>query len=740
MKFQEFKITYNGTETTLTINPGGWAENGQKWQRDRIYHGVFQTATVDTFRFSTKSGGGGDIILAAYEADDIKALVTVEVSNYNPQTGGYDVSYTGRLNFDVDQFKIDPYDRFVEVGFIQSGDIQNFLNRDEIDLNLRDNVSLDGVTITDVDSDNITFKGISVNSQAQAQGLYNGSVNFNSETTEKRILFTEGTEQINEIGDRYQLNSGSETIYTNDLTTNSILRVGVLAAERDQLIRAQRAFFPPLGTITIQVGYVLRDSDDDNLLSGNVFQYVQDLSTAPLATEKIFTFPMSIDDGSGGHSFIDVTVPASGYLELYTSISYTPRPGNDGSEIGVLEYDQILPTNILIYEKSTSIGDTSVNGWFSEEVFTKIFRLILSNDDVYYSTFTGKASSTLQSYSENGDAALDFVTHGYNIRGYPNRQIITNLREAFQSFDGMNNLMMGYDYQNNRFYIEKKEAAYDSENILFDLGEVKSLKISPYKDAYVNKVMAGYDDEADYEEFQGATAFNLKSDYSIDQPVKSDLKMRSTYRTESIEMEIARRYPYVNFASTDTDQDEKIFVVRTDGSETIQGGTNLSGFAGIEERYNIALTPRENVIRWGNFLRAMHWKEGSFTVKFTAAKKAVNISYQNSNGDQVNEQDDIDSSELGTLRLFNPQYYEFEGVFDLEKAEAIKQNPHGLINFTYLGEPYSIFIDELQSKDYDKLADYKGIAFNAQDAVEMIWNDTTDIDALFEDEQQILFD
>lgn len=732
MKQQEFILTYGSESLTLDDNPDGWSRNGQSWERNKPLHGVFQSKTIDTFRFTRSAIGGGDFIYDAYLIDDLKTVIIVDVYDYNPQTGGYDISYSGLLNFEVDELRIER--DFIEIGFIQSSNIQDFLTRNELDIDVRQNESVDGVTVSDVDTSTITYKAINIYSYAESDGDQDGEVIHDQYSAASvAIYYSEIQEIANEISDRYQLNSGGATIYENDLSTVSEINIGFKAISNDSEVFLERTSdLAPYALIRIDFRLVLKDSLGAVVSNQSIYQ--QDVGQVVPSGGITLPVPIAISDADLNHVYYTLSVPVGGTVEFYTLVSKLSINNAKAT------YTQDLPMNIRIQEKSTSVGDSDVSGYFPEEIFTKLFRLYTSSEDIFYSEFFGKVASTLQSYSEDGTGAFVHTTTGYNLRQFPDKQFVVNFMDYFMTLNSIYNLMCGYDYTNNRFFIEQKSAAYDAETILFDLGEITDeLIITPYKDAYYNEISGGYEEDGDYEQFQGTGEFNLNSNYSIDQPVKNKLKIRAKYNTDSMTAESARRYPYTNYASTDTKQDDKIVLVNSDGNETIQGGEDLAGVAGIEERYNIAFTPRENLIRWGNFIKSGLWKEGTFTIKFTSAKKSVNITYKNQNGEIVNEFDNISSSELPDLRLFNPQYLGFKSIFGLDKAEAIKANPHGLINFSFNGEALSGFIDQIQSQNYNKQATYKLIGYIPQNA-EMIWDDETEINAIFEDEQQIIFD
>lgn len=744
MAIQKFILKYGAEEETLIDNPDGWAENGQMWQRHKEYHGVFQSYTANTFRFGRKAGQGGDFIYDKYLLDDIKTIVLIEIYDRNPQTDDFDISYTGLLNFDPEKLRIER--DFIEIGFVQNSDIQKFITNDEIELNIKSLFGLDGTAINDFLNSpaEITFKGINLMLIVEEYGLFTGYIYFNDVPgyeghpyylSETDIYYFGSVVIANEIGDRLltnELDGDDRTIeiYQNETEFETeIIFTNVDSYDHNSYIEFTNhggGYAKVTMSITLQV------YDSEDILVGQDVLWWEEFIDDTIAGVHKHYINYDISDliDTPEATGIYWSVPAGGRMLLFTRV--TPEVGTWLSV--QCELVQNLENWLSFIEKSPTIGDTTNSGYFTHELFTRCFQQILSKEDGFYSGFFGRTDSEFISYSGNGPGSLDFVIDGWNLRQFLNHQFIVEFKKLFQTFDGICNLMLGYDKANERFYIEKKEEAFKNDLIMFDIGEVSELVITPYKNAYFNEIEAGYEEKGDYEEVQGIYEINLNQSYAINIPVKETLKIKAPYNTDSIGMELARRKPYSAYASQDTKYDEKIYVVRTDGSETIQGGEDLEGFIGIEERYNICFTPRENTIRWANFIKSGLWKEGTILLKFQAATKSIDIIYKNQNGDIVDEFDNITDSDLLDIRLFDPQYYEFEGVFNLNFKEKLDDNPHGLIKFTFDENNYIGFIDELQTQDYNRKAKYKLIAYETAEGENKLFMD--DDPALFMDDDE----
>jgi hypothetical protein len=746
MKSQQFKLTYYPTtgsseDETLTINPDGWADNGQSWQRDRIYHGVFQSYTVESFRFARKSGGGGDFIYEKYSLDDLKTNIQVEVSDLNPQTNGYEVSYTGKLNFDPDKINITR--DYFEIGFVQSGILQNMITRDEIEVDISQNVSLDGVTMNEFSSSPklIAFNPINIARSFILNGNFNYAFRIGN-STPSSIYFNPGTT----IESKYQ----AEQIITSNIGDALIVSQEDPQADRSKYWYENTAdegnfsvkFKDP---IVSSDSVLLRFEKDNTSLPANASVTIKVVLTiAPAVgtptTRDIFTKTVTRNPADSWpydeyveFDFSDLVDEAPTLIpETQLGLNIEILGDNAFWDNTTMRYFGSLVVRFDMYDISPGATATKVTSYHPYEAFTRILQLITSEESTFYSEYFGRTDSEFETYSATLGTGIngknDAITTGWNLRRYPDRPFTVNLRQLFQTFDSIYNLGFSYDTENERFYIERKEEFYQIDTLLFDLGEVSNLVIKPYKEAYINDYSAGYDNDGKYEELQGVNEINVKSKWSSFVPVKETLSAtRGRYNTDSLGMEFSRRKDYTLYSSEDTDYDNNIYIARTEYSggqwQTKQGLDTVTGFDGIDEYYNLEITPRENMIRWGNLIKCGLWKETSFDIRFQKSVKTININYENQNGDTVNEFDNIESTELTDDRLFNPQLYSFDSTFDLTKLATLKSNPHGYITFTFEGVGYAGFIDEIQTEDYNRKAKYTLIAIESTQNVRKAFAD-----------------
>lgn len=745
----KFILTYDGESETFTHNPEGWDRLGITYLRNKTFHGILRRFSNDTFRFLRVDGGGGEFIIDAFDDKDIEANVTIQIYDRNSQTDDYDIYYTGILDFDPKRYREER--DYVEVGVIESSKLQKFSSRNEIEMDVTQRVSLDDVTMQDFTNmpKDITFKPINIYLELNCtlEGFYiveGGGYDdtfflSDSDYTDKTLNFycdEDNDLNINEIEDRFPLVAGpnyedrSIKMYDNTTGEAVVIIIDDLSINESNMQHSGvstggGSYYESI----FELKLIVRNSDDTAIETqiiatktwSDVFESYTD-----------FTFTWN------GLTNNELDVPIDGYVELYL-IHYLNGPilNSESNIIGRLFLD------LDYYEKRIGAIESDVECFLPFEAFTRLIQLMTSETDtdkLLQSTFLGRTDSEFWDQTTNGTGALDAITCGLKLRQYPNIPLNLSFSDLFKTFDALYNLGVGYDFNNDYFYIEQKSEFYQNDYLMFDLGDVIGLIITPFPDSYFSEIESGYEEEGDYEDFAGVHEINIKTGHSTSLVVKDKKLIRSPYNGDSIGMELARRKNKNLYFSEDTKYDEKIYIVRTDGSETTQGGFGPSGIEGIDEFYNLDLTPRENLIRWSNILRSGLWKQTSpETIKFLKASKKTDISYFNQNEEWVHEFDDLDSdTDLLTERLFNPEYYEFEAPITKDMLSVLDENPHGLIKFEFDNEYYQGFLDELQYSDYEQIAKWKLIAYDATQDVQKVHMNGKDAEYMEGDKHKFL--
>jgi len=706
----KYILKYSGEpDLTLDEAPANWDKLGISYERNEFYHGIIRYFSL-SLKFGRKDGLGGEYIITAYENDGIAALVEIEIYERNPQTYDFDIYFTGMLDFSPSRFSIERDS--VEIAIIDGSKEQRFMARDEINYDINSVVSQDDITVDSFVSSpkDITFKPIDIYLGCESNGVFN-KIQGLFEVGWQLKLSYQGETSKNEIRDRVKINDELKYAIRKlsvDPEYNELFIIYTNETDNDTRILLDFVDID-LSLITL---FVEQSQPNTAQLSSNIFisiidesgNYVKSTPLTGLATDRYDNISPSQSDTKtlsfSDSDLMDETIEPGWSVILFTIASYSGASTNVTANFTTNH----VVNDLGFTEVSLGEPEETIVSYLPHEAFTRLIQLMTSETDetkLFYSEFLGRTDSEFVTYLNNGEGALDAITTGWNLRKFPNRAFNLNMRDLFQTFASIYNLGMGFDRSNDRFYIAEIQDFYNPGYFMFDLGEVKEMVIKPYKEGYFSQILSGYGNKVEYEDFQGVNEYNVPTEHAITIPIPDKYIANTKYNSDSVGMELARRFPYSSDASKDTKYDENIYTVRTDGSETIQGGTNLSGFEGIENWYNIAITPRENLIRFSPQIKAALWKSDIF-VKFIKSQKDLNVTYDNQNGDNVNEQDDIQVSELTSEALFIPEIYELDGILTGEMISILNTDPHGYVTWTFNGVDYEAFILRTEGSDYEK--------------------------------------
>jgi hypothetical protein len=699
-----------GATKTLDVDPIDYRGMTRLYQRSKTYNGILRTIT-NPQRFpdvgsEREDRGGYHFILNAYEADGVKAQIQYERQKLNNYTHLYENDYIGIINLDaIDNFTRE--DEFVEVKMADSSKLAKVLSRDEIDVNIFSLESIDGITVQDFSSPykEITFTPIDIELECTFTGIFArgfSASNVNYASVEQG---TRGTTEINEIGDRIVLSAtvDNQTLYENTLEESSEFNLIQLSGYSEHEIDIVLSNQTRQWTYDVYVVCRIR-----NAVGGIVPGSSSEVNIMSLSGTGNFNTRTDVDYDAFPVTSSDI-LPGYSY-ELVLRVDWAHDSGAAGSSITSSINTYI--TSADSYETTEGEEENQIRGLLAYEFFTRILQLITSETDtskLLYSDFLGRTDLEFQTYPTNGAGSLLFNTNGFQLRQMTSKAVNADLRNAFMSYDSMNALGMGYDRNNDRFFIEPIEEFYKDEAFPFTISDTTDFKTTLSQDYYWNKALGGYP-KIEYEDFQGVSEYNTEIEWSSPITAKTTINIRSRYYGDPIGMELARRLNETRFASKDTKYDNNIYIVATQNNRT---RTNLneggySGFKGIENRYNPRFTGRQNLLKHTGLLSAEFWKDTTDEIGFRKSLKDTNITY---NYGTTNEFDNITDSEMLTPFIY-PEVYEFEGVIPDNFISEIQSDPHRYIPFINKGTTYHGYITSVEINDYTGKAIFKLIRAN----------------------------
>lgn len=734
------KFTYDSTTTILDYAPLGWDETEYSMERNKTYHSIFRSYAL-SLRFLMRSGGGGDIILAAYDSEGIDAEILYDIEIYNPQTDDYDNFINSKLDLKPSSLKFDYVDEVVEVSLIDNTKLEKFKARDDVDLDLRDTVSIDGVNVGSIDLDvvNITYKKVDINLTAETNGSDIApfdTIVIASNKYELRKKYA-GNVTLNQLLSDLKINDNPDdyVIYENNTNAEvTFFHSTDLAAGGGSLF-----VISTLGStirVTFQLFIEVYDSEDNLITKRGVVRLADAIEqTIPFDATLPYEIEFSYPNSTANAQF--ESVPSGGRVEMYTRIEVTSNTDVTGGAIYEFEFNAI---NIRIF--SDGEPDSIVECYFPHEAFTKLIKLTTSETDplkLFRSEYLGRTDVFWIDYESNGFGARTVITDGKNLRGFPSHPINVSIQGLFKSFDSLYCLGLGYDKVNDQFYIEDRDTFFNETIFLFDLGEVSGLKIMPNNDSYYNAIQIGSKNKVEYETVNGVNEIQTPYSYSLSSIVKNDYKSPSVYNTDTIGQETLRRLNYKNYTSLDNKNDENIYLTRVNSSNTtIQGVSGLANAPlGFRQYYNHAISPRENLLRHTRYISPSLSKKTK-TIKFIKSQKNINFTYRNQYGNIVNELDNIEESEFVEAPLFRPELHEFETPVTVDIISTLNTTPHGFLTYQYEGVNYSGFIENVSINIYSGSAQWTIIPSLYFYPPDFVFED--DIPFTFEDGTQIIFE
>jgi hypothetical protein len=706
-------LTNNDTSETkiLEVSVMDWADLTINHFRHELYGTVlFEEALSQRFpRVGSESEdkGGYYFLISAYELKGVKADVTYIRKVLDGGTNDYVSDFTGKIDFSSDSgWVIDDQLGFVDVKIIDSRKLAKFLSRDETEVNVFDLVSIDGVTMPDFSSpyQQGLWKPVDLNLKIQTDGFFSGT---DSTTGSSLTFYTiyNGNLIENEPGDRTLINfpAVDEKIYKNNLDYEVFFKCTILSGESNTTLTITN--IPSSQVWTFRNTIIFRIYDEADVLQDTISQIIHtDTGTGPVIDEQLIQ--------SYSFAFLEKTIQSGWYITMQSEI----RIVSGGGSANISANSSTDVDNGIFNERTEGEVDSFVRGFYAHEMASRLMQSTTSETDVnklIYAPILGKTDSEFITYATNGFFARYFNTNGYQLRELTDRAINASFRDWFKSYKAIKPIGLWFDKINDYFVIDEIEAFYKSELAGVHLGEVSKLKITPAKKWYYNNLLTGYP-KTENEDFQGVNEFNTETNHSISIETKAKNDIRSKYRTATVDQELSRRLNKRNYASKDTKYDKNIYITKLNSSdETIQGEiADMDGFEGVEQYYNMTITPRQNQIRQQILVNSALFKDGTEEFKFIKSAKDTNVSYTDpEEGVSVNEFDDIPQL---FEPLVYPEIYEFEAVYTKEVRDEISNNPHAIYPFYDKkgNELYGYIFPNIEGKPYKQTAKYSLIRVN----------------------------
>jgi len=693
-------LTHSSGNLTCEYNPVNWDKFNIIFRRSETYHSVLRKQIIDV-EFPLDGKAYIDNIYDTYGIDtdiecEIQYLVKSTRTYSTLMEGLIDLSEWTKLR-DTTSVKI-----------IDNSTMAKFAARDELDINMTRFYDLAGAALLPTYFDlynSMTVEGVTAELNAKYDDTSNAIALSGTKTGtsswEEFYGISDDDFDINEIGTDATLpdesQAGAVAIYTNNKAVSMDIRykIGVKVIGQGG-------------------GYVGAEVDATTTWSLHIDCYVG------------ITKVIEIDESGTGDEDI---VMNETYESAWLTDTILPAGTKNvyqhfwGNLLGIddtIDYDfEIQPYLIDLYEVYPAEPDTDVNLLLLHEMGAVLLSIITGNLDPLNAPLLGRTDSIPRTYDSDGDYSLIGVASGLLIRGFPilNSNLITSFKDYFTAIDALFNLGMYYDQSNTEFVIGAKEDFYKVEKII-TLGEVQELEISIATEHYFNKVKAGFKKTVSYEQSSGIQSFNVPVEFINEgKRIQNTLDLQCPYRGDDQGIEFARQLQYSETASEDSRYDNDLFIIvgqRDNGDFiTMQGLDNFTDIDGVyspEERLNLDITPVRSLLRNSNRLSIPSFV-ANYDIQFEHSQYDIALETKKSGESTIDETDDIAFADLDEP-LYYPEQYNFTSELTIAHILQLISDPHGYVEFDYLGVTYSGYIIEVSSEPFNRKGNWTLIKRN----------------------------
>lgn len=290
-----------------------------------------------------------------------------------------------------------------------------------------------------------------------------------------------------------------------------------------------------------------------------------------------------------------------------------------------------------------------------------------------------------------------FITCGDAIREFENPKLKTSFQDFYRSMDFILNAGFGIDGVPR---LETKEFFF-RDSVCLDLGEVKEFSLSIETNLLFNTLKVGYR-EQEYENDQGREEFNQGQVWTTEnRKTDSVLDRVVPYRADQQGIADLRRLTVLdNLKGIDSKSDNDIWILQgsgvgVDGVQKLETGADLDYVTGIPNpatAINIRLSPKNNLLRSGSFVRVGLMGFDETLIRFASAEKNAELVAQ-IDGRVIVERSDVAVASLNK-RLFLPYLAKIKVALYLGAWAVIDANRYGFMKFRFNGVEYRGFLKE----------------------------------------------
>lgn len=297
--------------------------------------------------------------------------------------------------------------------------------------------------------------------------------------------------------------------------------------------------------------------------------------------------------------------------------------------------------------------------------------------------------------------------------GNSNNPFTLNFKKLFHSISAMLNL--GYTIEEiagfTRVRIEEYSYFFD-ETVVLDLSDrctIYDIETEAMPELAFQKIKTGYNN-FEYEMQNGRGEYNTLHERTTIIKTDSEFDNISDLRADSMKINDLFSKHIEDSGTTDENGDNNIFIIKT---QTYEGGwkpetdenieiENDTSLFGVENSFNLYITPTRNLIRNGNKIKAALTKYPSSLIKYQTSEKLQTLR-TTGEGFTITENEDIliDESGSGLLAdpIWKPIKHRISVRFDYDDLTTLQSNLFGLIKFSSNIQGYLLNLKKKNDED-----------------------------------------
>lgn len=697
----------DATSEVLGKSPVGWDDKAYVFQENETYHGIISQMTIDKLGFTRDEKtvkGGLNYILSKYDMYGVEAELSILVKYRNPATNAFDTLINGVLSWsDSPEQASNQDDDAFYMSISDSSDRERFRENDEIDVNIRTNKDLQGKSITTESAVSVTITGQDLFKEVYANADTDSGLQLLTTDLDLDINLDSdlgGENSTNNIGDVIVIDGSQKKIYTNEIGSDTEVTFIAENGNREISLNIINSSPGSNALFTVDYSFVIEryNSSDVQQSTDTIDSHGPQLISFTTATyEDIIQADFDYNE--------TLTLDEGDYIQVWCNFKITLGINIDSSSSCSL----VNQFDLSLLEKSYTPGDTDSYLMLAHEATENLLQIITGNTSPLYSPILGRTDI---GYDSDGFLGLVGVGMGWQLRQFPLafKSITLNFKDWFQSLNAITPIYLGYDEDNQRFVLDSIENRYGN-TVLIEINNPAKFKRTFKESLYFNLIKAGQRNKVEYDIYNGVEEAMTPYDYGSSLAFKNTYDISSPYNLDPTGIEVLRRNRYYLTASTDTKNDDNVYLVRLerDGgsykTKKLGVGEETANILNGSTRLNLEFTAKRNLIRHGRNIRTIYHKNSSGVFRYLNSQLKSDMGTKLSGeGAFTYENTDLSVTGLGTHYVI-PEVIEFEYPITDSLLTLIKSTPYEVFQVVVdkVGTFYGyIGLDGVRTNKYDR--------------------------------------